>query len=178
MNKGKAFEKDFQEAAKNDELFVLRLHDTSLSWQHEKTSRFQPENPCDFLIYELPNLFAIECKSTCYKSLTIQRDIKDKTSKMIKAHQINSLVNFAQQEGVFAGFLFNFRDDEDISNNVTYWLSIQNFSKFLCENDKQSINKLDCIQYGAVIIEQKIKRTHYTYNIKKMLEDIRKEEIE
>nr|DAD56026.1 MAG TPA: hypothetical protein [Bacteriophage sp.]DAE13294.1 MAG TPA: hypothetical protein [Siphoviridae sp. ctLqe90]DAG35996.1 MAG TPA: hypothetical protein [Caudoviricetes sp.]DAZ23755.1 MAG TPA: hypothetical protein [Caudoviricetes sp.] len=32
MNKGKAFEKDFQEAAKNDELFVLRLHDTSLSW--------------------------------------------------------------------------------------------------------------------------------------------------
>jgi len=86
MNKGKAFEKDFQEAAKNDELFVLRLHDTSLSWQHEKTSRFQPENPCDFLIYELPNLFAIECKSTCYKSLTIQRDIKDKASKMIKAH--------------------------------------------------------------------------------------------
>ena len=88
MNKGKAFEKDFQEAAKNDELFVLRLHDTSLSWQHEKTSRFQPENPCDFLVYELPNLFAIECKSTCYKSLTIQRDIKDKTSKMIKAHQM------------------------------------------------------------------------------------------
>ena len=97
---------------------------------------------------------------------------------MIKAHQINSLVKFAQQEGVFAGFLFNFRDGEDISNNVTYWLSIQNFSKFLCENDKQSINKLDCIEYGAIIIEQKIKRTHYTYNIKKMLEDIRKEEIE
>nr|DAG35999.1 MAG TPA: hypothetical protein [Caudoviricetes sp.] len=48
----------------------------------------------------------------------------------------------------------------------------------MCENDKQSINKLDCIQYGAIIIEQKIKRTHYTYNIKKMLEDIRKEEIE
>ena len=178
MNKGKAFEKDFQEAAKNDELFVLRLHDTSLSWQHEETSRFQPENPCDFLVYKLPNLFAIECKSTCYKSLTIQRDIKDKTSKMIKAHQINSLVKFAQQDGVFAGFLFNFRDDEDILNNVTYWLSIQNFSKFLYENNKQSINKLDCIQYGAIIIEQKIKRTHYTYNIKKMLEDIRKEEIE
>nr|DAZ23752.1 MAG TPA: hypothetical protein [Caudoviricetes sp.] len=33
-------------------------------------------------------------------------------------------MKFAQQEGIFAGFLFNFRDDEDISNNVTYWLSI------------------------------------------------------
>lgn len=175
MNQGKAFEKDFQEAAKKDEVFIMRLNDSSLSWQHEKTSKFTVQNPFDFLVYNYPNIFAVECKSTCYKSLSIQRELKDTSSKMIKAHQINSLINFSQTEGAYAGLLINFRNDEDITDNVTYWLSIQNFSKFLVESDKQSINKLDCVQYGAIILEQKLKRTRYTYNVKKLIEDIKKE---
>ena len=63
MNKGKAFEKDFQEAVKNDELFVLRLHDTSLSWQHEKTSRFQPETPVIFWYMNFPIYLLLSVKA-------------------------------------------------------------------------------------------------------------------
>ena len=56
MNKGKAFEKDFQEAAKNDELFVLRLHDYLGSMK--KLQGFNLRTPVifwymNFLIYLL-----------------------------------------------------------------------------------------------------------------------------
>ena len=43
---------------------------------------------------------------------------------------------------------------------------------FLCDTDKKSINKLDIVQYGGIKISQKLKRTQYTYDVKKMLEDI------
>lgn len=96
---------------------------------------------------------------------------------MIKAHQIKSLIEFSQHEGVFAGFILNFRNDSNIEDNVAYWMSIQNFSTFLAENDKKSINRLDCIHYGAIIIEQKLKRVNYVYNIRGMLDEIAKKEV-
>ena len=48
-------------------------------------------------------------------------------------------------EGVYAGFIFNFRDEEDINNDDTYYMSIQDFNNFLVERDKKSINKLDVV---------------------------------
>lgn len=49
MNDGKIFEKDWKDSAIKQEIFILRLNDSSLSWQHEKQSRFTVENPCDFV---------------------------------------------------------------------------------------------------------------------------------
>ena len=129
---------------------------------------------CDFIVYKKPILCPIECKSTCYKSMSIQRDPEDKSSKMIKLHQIQSLINASLADGCCPGLLLNFRNDEDINDNITYWLPIQGLSDFLVESDKGSINKLDCIQHGAYIVDQKLKRTHYTYDIEKLLNDIQK----
>ena len=61
-NPGKRFEEDIKASANNQGLFILRLNDSSLSWQHEKTSRFTAENPYDFIMFCQPNLFCLELK--------------------------------------------------------------------------------------------------------------------
>ena len=170
-NKGKLFEGDFQQSCEKTGVFVMRLHDTSLSWQHELTSRFTVENPCDFIMFVSPDLYAIECKSTTYNSMSIQRTKDDKAS-MIKMHQINSLTKFDKFDNVHAGFLLNWRNDDDVTDNVTYWLSIDGFNRFLDESAKKSINKTDCENYGGIPIQQVLKRSRYLYNIKKMAGDI------
>ena len=170
-NKGKKFERQFKESAENDGLFVLRLNDTDLSFNGNEHSRFTLKNPYDFLIYNYPNIFCLELKSSCYSSIGIQRSPKE-PEKMIKFHQINSLVQASTKEGVYAGFVLNFRDDETLEEE-TYFLRIKDFCDFLIENDKKSINKTDVKKYNGILVEQKKKRTLYTYNIKKMVEDIK-----
>lgn len=170
-NKGKVFEKDFQDAAKKQGLWILRLNDTSLSWEKEKSARFTPNNICDFIIYRKPNLFLIECKSTAYKTFSIQPTPED-SKGMIQAHQISDLINFGMAEGVYAGFVFNFRSDKDINEDCTYWLSIDNFSQFLVDLNRKSIGETHVAQYRGIAVEQTKKRTHFTYDINKMLDDI------
>ena len=174
-NEGKKFEEDIKNSAINQNVWILRLNDTSIPFQNSG-ARFAAENPCDFLIYSNPNLIAIECKSTKYKSMSIQKSLEDDKNKMIKFHQINSLINFSQTDGIYAGFLLNFRDEDVIANGVTYWLPIEGFSNFLVNTDKSSINKLDCVQNGAIIVPQKLKRTRFTYDIVELINKIRKED--
>ena len=170
-NPGKKFEEDIKASADNQGLFILRLNDSSLSWQHEKTSRFTAENPYDFIVFSEPNLFCLELKSTGYNSISIQR-LPEEKNKMIKLHQINSLTRSSLHDGVCAGFIFNFRNEEDINDDDTYYMAIEDFNTFLVESDKHSINKVDVVQYGGVRLTQKLKRTRYTYDIKKMISDI------
>ena len=96
MNLGKKFERQWKISADNQEVFCLRLNDSDLSFNQNKElrSRFTMQNPCDFIMFNQGNLFALELKSTHLKSIGIQREIKD--NGMIKLHQINSLLNFRQ----------------------------------------------------------------------------------
>ena len=172
MNDGKIFEKDWKDSAMKQGVFILRLNDSSLSWQHEKQSKFTLENPCDFIQFSSGILYALELKSTKYSSISIQTDVSE--NGMIKMHQINSLSNFSLFDGVCAGFILNFRDEEVEENNITYFLPIKNFNDFLVECGKKSINKKDIVSYGGILIEQNKKRTHYSYNVEKVLSDIAK----
>ena len=169
-NLGKKFEHNFRESAINQELFFLRLNDSDISYMGYQGVRFTPTNPADFLSFLNGNLFLLELKSTEYGSIGIQRTPEEE-KKMIKFHQINDLIKYSLFENVNCGFVFNFREKEGLDED-TYYLSIQNFSNFLCDTDKKSINKLDIVQYGGIKISQKLKRTQYTYDVKKMLEDI------
>lgn len=170
-NKGKTFEKDFQDSAKSQGVWIMRLNDTSLSWEKEKNARFTPNNICDFIIYRKPYLFLIECKSSKYKNISIQ-PTPDDAKAMIQAHQISDLANASVVDGIFAGFVLNYRDDEIIDNSNTYWLSIENFSQFLCDLNRKSIGEVHVAQYHGITLDQKKKRTHFTYDIEKMLDDI------
>lgn len=141
MNQGKKFEKQIKASCDKQEIFIIRFNDTSLSWEHEDSSRFTPESPCDYLIYNKPYLFAIECKSTCYSSMSIQKLGETGKNYMVKSHQIQSLINFSLHDGVYAGLLVNFRNDSDISDNTTYFWPIDEVSDFLCFSPKKSLDR-------------------------------------
>lgn len=128
-------------------------------------------------------MFPIECKSTEYGSISIQRE-KEEKNKMIKLHQINSLVQFSLFPEVYPCFVFNFRskEDDDLGEDVTYLMHISDFSNFLVDSDKKSINKLNIIQYGGIKVDQKKLLKNYSYDLKKafseMINQQKEKEIE
>ena len=168
-NMGKRFERNFKESALQDGLFILRLNDTDTSFNRRDGMRFTPTNPADFIAFLNGELYLLELKSTEYKSLSIQRDPEDKNSKMIKAHQIADLVKYSLFDGVNCGFVLNFRS-KDSMEEETFYLSIENFSRFMSENPKESINRSDVVLYDGVKLDQKLKRTQYHYQVKELLE--------
>ena len=178
VNKGKVFEQEWRKSAEKQELLIVRLTDSDMSFHpnKESRSRFTVEQPCDYIMYYKGHIFFLELKSTCYKSITFQREKED--SSQIKLHQINSLVNLAQFDGAKAGFIFNFRDEREGHpySEDTYYMSIEDFSNFYANTDKKSINKLDIVQNGGIIISAHQKRKLYEYDIKGMLTNIIGEE--
>lgn len=123
-NPGKIFEDDVKKSCQRDNLFVDRVRDNATSYcdVDEIESLYAKENPYDFHIYKYPNLMCVELKHTKYTSLSIQRN-KDEKNKMIKLHQIEALTNASQFEGVKAGFLFCFLNENN-NQESTYYMPI------------------------------------------------------
>ena len=174
---GKDFEKAFANSAKEQGIFCYRLKDTDISFNNNGFSQFTPKNPCDYFLFgnveqKKGVLYVIECKSTKYMSMSIETEPKRSSSakKMIRNDQLQSLIKLSFYDGVRAGFVLNFRD-EDRNLDDTYYMSIKDFVIFLDETQKKSINKMDC-ELRGIKIESKIKRSHYGYNVEKMMEDI------
>ena len=124
------------------------------------------------MIYQFPNVFFFELKSTHYKSISFQRDLEE--TAMIKLDQINSLIKLSQAKGSNAGFVLNFRNDKEGEpySEDTFYISISNFCKFYNETDKKSISKLDIVQNGGIRLQGVQKRKYYVYDIEKMLKEI------
>lgn len=80
-------------------------------------------------------------------------------------------------KGVISGFVFNFRWGEDgkLPVEKTFFLSIDDFSRFMVESDKRSINMNDIVEYGGIEIESIRKRTQFTYATKNGFEEIIKQ---
>lgn len=168
---GKDFEKNIKAEAQKQGLWNFRIKDSDLSFCNGN-SKFTTKNIGDFLFFdcEKRTLFLIECKSTHYKSISFDRE--DGDNKMIKLHQIKSLTDNQQYENVESIFLFNFREEDEFNNIInedTYIMSINDFNNFYCESDKNSINKLDIISHNGVRINQEKKRKFFTYEIKEGL---------
>lgn len=86
---------------------------------------------------------------------------------MIRENQVNGLLE-ASRHSLIAGFLINFRN---IDNN-TFFISINSFKNMIENTNKKSFNIKDLMAYGAIEIQNIKKRTRYTYNIGKMIQDI------
>lgn len=174
LNKGKVFEQEWRKSSENQNLLIIRLADSDMSFNPNKElrSRFTVQQPCDYIMHYNGHIVFLEMKSTHFKSVSFQRDKQD--GGMIQLHQINSLVNLAQYEGALAGFVFNFRNEKEGTpyTEDTYYMSIEDFSAFYNSSDKKSINKLDIVQNGGIIVDAKQRKKLYNYNVKKMLEDI------
>lgn len=175
-NPGKRFEQDFSSSVSSD-CMLHRLKDSAQSYNNSKMTKFAWDNPCDFFLYKKPYFYAIECKSTKYKSMSFQKEEADKASKMIKYHQIKSLKNLSKYDGVSAGFLLNFRDEE---NNIqrTYFQDIELFLDMLEAIDKGSFNEIDLICNGAIKVNGSKKRVRYSWDVSELLDNIDKRVVD
>lgn len=164
-NSGKQFEKDFADSIPIY-CYAHRLRDTAQSYNKSSKTKFTWDNECDFFIWDSNKhiFYAIECKSTKYKSMTVQLDKEDKSSKMIKYHQIESLTKISEYDGAIAGFFLNFRDENNDTERL-YFINIINFNKMMNEINKVSFNEIDAILYGAIKISGNKKRIHWKWDL-------------
>ena len=162
-NYGRVFEREFKESAEKQNIWIMKIADTYVPAKEASPSAFIPQQPCDFVVHFDGTLWLLELKSSQNRYITIQRD-KNNTG-MIKQHQYQQMYKHTCDcEHEKAMLVLQFERE------YTYGLLIQDFYRFLQETDKKSINKLDAVQYGAFNVEQKLARTRYYYNVKKLLE--------
>lgn len=170
IQQGKQFEKDFASSLPSY-CYVHRLKDSAQSYNNSSNTRFAWDNECDFFIWDgLRRIFyGAECKSTKYKSISVQLDKNDKSSKMIKFHQIESLTKMSQYDNTIAGFFCNFRDEENDTQR-TYFINIVDFNKMMKNIGKVSFNEIDLLLHKAIKINGNKKRVHFNWNLDEFLE--------
>lgn len=174
LNSGKQFEKDFASSLPSY-CYVHRLRDSAQSYNQNKQTSFTWDNECDFFIWDSNRrmFYAIECKSTKYKSLSVQLDKDDKSSKMIKLHQIESLTKISKYDSAIAGFCINFRDEKNDTERL-YFINIIDFNKMMNEINKSSFNEMDIILYKGIKISGTKKRVHFSWNLDDFLKSYNK----
>lgn len=162
--KGKVFEKNFQDSCKKQDIFCSRLRDNQLSFTSDEKTYKQPY---DFEIYDFPYLVCAELKATHLPSITFEREEKQKNQKMLHFHQIKGLLKASKHNGVFGVLLFDF-----LTSGITYCLTIEKFMDFFNSTDKQSISEKDIIALSPIVVDKKLLRTNYEYNIKDIFEKL------
>ena len=168
-NVGKRFEHDFRDSCKNRGLYVYRLPDAYVTMRKVDPDAYVSTNPADYLLHHDGILYWLELKSTDKKSISIaHKDEEGKTiSGSIRLHQPADLLKLVGEcEKSF--FILQFQRDTD--KQSTWALEIKDFFKFYEESGKQSINELDVVQYHGIYIPGKKIRTHYDYDVQKIVQ--------
>lgn len=161
-NYGKMFEQDFLESAVKQNMLVEREKDNVAYFSTTK-------NPYDFRIYEYPNIFYIELKSTGGSSISLQENI-------IRPHQIEQLYARTKFKGVYAGFLFEFRERKlktKTTPHEVYYLSIQNFLKKPPHTKTLSVDTVRSL--GGIKVDANRKISRYTMDVQKLISTLKKE---
>lgn len=159
QNEGKKFEADLKSSVP-DTCWLYRLRDNASSFANGTNTRFTSSNICDFILFDdmSKTLFLLECKSTKGTNIPLS---------MLRDNQIRGLKE-AGKHKLVSGFLINFRNEK----NDTYFILIDNFLDMVSNVKKKSFNKKDLENFGAAKIESTKKRTRYTYNIQKMINEL------
>lgn len=175
-NTGKIFESDWKNSVNSEDCLLIRLNDPAQAFKQSSLTRFSLENLCDYICYNTKdkNLYLWELKTTCGKSMSFQTDKDDKSSKLIKWHQIDGLTKSSIYDGVVSGFILNFRQEDE--SQLTYFIDIKNFNRMKESIEKKSFNIMDIILYGAVRINGTKKRTRYVWDVEELFENIKSKE--
>ena len=167
MNSGKVFEEALKKSVDEKSMYYYRLKDPASSFgQDSSKTRFSLSNEYDCFIFYKSHLFTLELKSSEQSSISIQRE-KTEKSKSIKLNQIEGLKRSAKYGNVKSGFMLDFRTTKN-----TYFLSIDEFMRFLTESDKKSINEKDVIEYNGVVVESRLLQVNYRYNLVKLFDSL------
>lgn len=152
QNQGKRFEQDFANSFDRKKWWVYRLRDNAASFAKGNNTRFASSNICDYILFhnDTKTLYLLELKSTKNSSIPYS---------MIRENQITELT-YSSKYNLVAGFIFNFRE----KNNVTYFMHINDFNEMTSCINKKSFNIMDIQKYNSIEINNKKKRTRYTYD--------------
>lgn len=177
ISSGKIFEQSFSSSIP-DYCMKHRLRDSAQSFTTHSDTRFSWDNECDFFLFDDRRrlLYAIECKTTKYKSMSWESEqeyeqnkaMKKTSTRMIKWHQIKSLNNFDKFNYLIPCFILNFRNEET-NDQRTYFIHIRNFMKMINSLNKKSFDEMDLILNGAIKIKGMKKRTRYAWDINEFL---------
>lgn len=175
-NTGKKFETNVQKSAINQGILYERFKDNG-KFGFSKETRFSSENPCDSFVYDGMTLYYLELKSTIGTSISFNQPPTEKGGQpMIKPHQVKSLLERSKYPNVYCGLLLDFADRINKKGEVieggTYFVEINVFVGWTNAVDKKSINQKDCEMIG-IKVNRKKKKVNYSYDIKKLLEDIK-----
>lgn len=175
-NNGKRFENNFKSSAIKQGLFYERFKDNGKFGFSDKT-RFSSNNPSDAFIFDGKALYYVELKSTVGTSISFNHPCAEKgnSSKMIKAHQINSLLERSKYPNVYSLLILDFADRVTKAGKLitggTYAIKIQDFVEWASNTYKSSINLDDCKQIG-IEVSRKLKKVNYDYNVVDMINNL------
>lgn len=165
LSPGKAFESDFQRSVEPDKAYIYRFRDSAASWNSGDSSRFTPSNICDYLIFndETKTLYFCELKSTKNTSIPLS---------MIRPNQIKQLTE-ASKHNLIAGFVVNYREKD----NYTAFINITDFNRmleYLGKVHRKSFNIDILKRFNSVEIKNEKKRTRYSYDLNKFMNEVHK----
>ena len=163
-NVGKMFEDSIKKSVPSH-IFLIRLNDSPQAFKKSKLTRFTPKNPFDYICFDTISrtLFCLELKTTSNKYMSFEDVNSDEEqNKMIHKHQIKGLLRASEYNNVVAGFLFNFRLED---NELTYFMEINDFHKMCNSINKKSFNIMDAVLYGAKRIDGFKKVTRWYWNL-------------
>lgn len=168
MNVGKVFEEQIKKSVP-DYALLYRLPDSAQSFGGGNL-RFSNKNPFDFLLWDSLKhiLFSLELKTVSGNSISFERS-KDEQGE-IHYHQIKGLNDWNKYDGIYCGFIIEFRKLEK-----TVFIDIESFNKLMVDIPKKSFNFDDLEKYNIkhIVINQKKIRTRYLYDVDGFLKSIK-----
>lgn len=150
MSMGPNYGKDFENVVKKsfeklNTVCVIRLHDQTTGFKGSV-------NPCDFIVYDYPHMYLIECKSIHGNTFPLSNITRNQLSEMYRMSAIS---------GVRAGILCWW-----IDHDVTRYIPIQYIHEYI-ENGIKSI-RYDDPEAGLEIVGKK-KRVFFDYDFSELL---------
>jgi len=152
-NRGKDFENEIRKSLEECKVLWLRLKDD--------TSRKKGvSNPCDFIAYDYPLMFMLECKSCYGNTLPFSN---------IRPNQWHSLYEASQLEGVIAGYVIWF-----IDHDLTIFVEARDLMVYRIVGRK-SINIKDVLsnKLPHVVVYGEKKQILFTYKIIRLFDYIK-----
>lgn len=160
--KGKQFEEvvsDSFELISN--VAVTRLKDDTFKYKGAR-------NPCDFLVYHKPYLYAIECKSVFHNNtLSIYSTNSEKCYGAITNGQWDGLLKMSRVNGVIAGIMCWWVDKD-----TTRFIPIQMLEAYRANGHKSIRYDVDSFnEYLTIELMGQKKRVYYEYDMQAFFDE-------
>ena len=124
------------------------------------------------MMFDGYHFFCLELKSVAGKSISFERTKKDKGD--IHYHQIEYLKSCLDFQNIIPGLIIDFRGTDN-----TWFLHIDQWDSLINSINKKSFNEDNLMTYSQpILIEKKIMKVNYRYDINKFLVDVRGNELQ